>query len=228
MKLEELINEQPKLKEILSGMPWEISSRCVLKKFRAGSAIIKKDDTVKYVYLLVKGELRVINEFENGNIYIFGRNLPMSFNGELEALSGEKQYAITLEAVTDCVAICISIDDFNKWMEMDHSALLIVSKELAKKMYPTSSENGNILFRPGLVKVQSYLVKYSNDKIKEGETFQISRNRQQIADEIGISVKTVNRCIKKLKDEGLLSIKKGKVYISKNQHLKLAAAIKDK
>jgi CRP/FNR family cyclic AMP-dependent transcriptional regulator len=218
---DELFDQVPHLKKIFSGMPADIKSKCTVKKFQAGNTLVKKKDSVKYVYVLIEGELKVVNEFENGSIYAFASLLPLSFIGELEVLSEEQEYAVTIETITECSTIQIKAEDFVKWLECDHLALLTVTRGLAKKMYPTSSENGNILFLSCINKVEYYISKYCNQRIKDKEVLKLERNRQQIADEIGSSVKSVNRSIKRLKEEGLVTVKKGKVYISKSQYLRL-------
>lgn len=226
MQLEDLEKSDIRLQKLLSGMPQNIRSGCIVKKIPAGSIIVKKQEVIKFVYILTKGELRVINEFKNGSIYAFASIMPVSFVGELEVLAGESENAVTIEAVTDCIAVRLSAEDFEKWIKCDNDALMMVANILAKKLYPTSYETGNVLFNSGISKVQSYLVKYFEKKANDEETLPINRNRQQIADEIGISVKTVNRCIKKLKDEELVMVRKGKIFVSRNQYFMMLADIK--
>lgn len=228
MHLDELMDYGPALQRLLSGMPADIKSKCVVKRFPAGSTVMKKEDVLEYVYLILKGELKVVNEFENGNIYAFASILPLSFVGELEVLSEELEYAVTIEAITECITIQIRSGDFEKWIQCDPAALLTVARGLAKKMYPTSYENGNVLFQPGIRKVQSYIAKYCNQRLKNEGALLVEKNRQQIADEVGISVKSVNRSVKKLKEEGFITVRKGKIYVSKNQYSRLLDAISEK
>ncbi|MCH4285850.1 helix-turn-helix domain-containing protein [Amedibacillus hominis] len=45
----------------------------------------------------------------------------------------------------------------------------------------------------------------------------VKKTRNDLYEEIGISVKTLNRTISKLKDEGLINIYKGKITMSQHQ-----------
>lgn len=227
MQWQELMELNPEVTKLLAKMPPEIASRCLVKKFSPKNIVVKKEEVVEYVYLLLKGEMKVLNEFANGKIYIFSNVLPLNFIGELEVLSEEPVYAVTLEAVNECLTLQIPAEDFTRWLERDPAILMITAKILAKKMYPTSFANGNIFF-PGIYKVQAFLVKYYREKATGNEpSLLIEARRQQIADEIGVGVKTVNRSVKKLKEEGLVGIRKGKITVNKDQYLKLLSIVKE-
>lgn len=87
-------------------------------------------------------------------------------------------------------------------------------------MYPTSNENGQIKFQPSLQRLQEYLVK--RVQLSPSERFILRTSRQQIADDIGTSVKTVNRGVSKLRDAGLITLLHGKISISAEQQQKLS------
>lgn len=225
MQFDDVIKLEPQMDSLLANMPAEIRTRCVVKNFPAQSRVVKKEDRVEYVYILIKGELKVINEFENGSIYIFSNILPLSFIGELEVLSGERTFALTIEAFTDSVAIRLPAEDFEKWLESDPRLLLMTARILAKKMYPTSAQNGIVLFRPGISKVQSFIINTYREKSPDGGALLIAQKRQQIADEIGIGVKTIHRSIQKLKQDGLITLRKGKIHITNDQYLKILSIV---
>ena len=47
-----------------------------------GTIIHQKDFTLNYFGIIAKGEHRVINEFQNGNVYMIEKNEPIDFVGE--------------------------------------------------------------------------------------------------------------------------------------------------
>lgn len=223
MQFDDVMKIAPQMENLLTNMPSDMRTRCVLKKFPAQSRVVKKEDRVEHVYILIKGELKVINEFENGSIYIFSNILPISFIGELEVLSGEPTFALTIEAFTDSAALRIPAADFEKWLESDPHLLLLTARILAKKMYPTSAQNGIVLFRPGISKLQSFIINAYQKNLPQGGTLLIAKKRQQIADEIGIGIKTIHRSVQKLNQDGLISLRKGKIQITQDQYLKILA-----
>ena len=56
----------------------------------------------------------------------------------------------------------------------------------------------------------------------------MKNTRQQISDETGYSVKTVNRVIKKLKEQELLTVVGQRIVINKTQYGKMLESIDDK
>jgi CRP/FNR family cyclic AMP-dependent transcriptional regulator len=226
MQLDEAVKFDPRIERILIKMPLCTRLKCTIKKFPARIGIVRKSYDCKYVYILLKGEVKVINEFDNGTTYTIASMVPINFIGELEALSSQPVYAVTVQTVTDCVTLRIPISDFIKWLECDAIMLMMIAKVLAKKMYPTSYENGSLIHRSSLSKLQSYLAEYyQKNAAHRDQPLPVKKNRQYIADEIGISIKSVNRSLEKMKDQGLVSIEKGKIHISKGQYLEIISVI---
>lgn len=226
MQLDEAVKLDPRIERILVKMPLSTRSKCTVKKFPVQSGIVRKSFDCKYVYILLKGEVKVINEFDNGTTYTIASMVPINFIGELEALSSQPVYAVTVQTVTDCVTLRIPIQDFIKWLECDAVMLMMIAKVLAKKMYPTSYENGSLINRSSLSKLQSYLAEYyQKNAVHRDQPLPVKKNRQFIADEIGISIKSVNRSLEKMKEQGLVSIEKGKIHISKEQYLEIISVI---
>lgn len=223
MNISDFAKGEPEVKEILKGMPEGIRSQCLLKKYAPGSVIIRKGESARYVHILVKGEVNVINEFENGHIYIFAHSLPIDFIGELEALAGEAKYAATNESFTECTTIQMTTKQFMEWIEGDHTVLLRLAKLIAKKIYPVSNESGTVIFRSGMFKLCRFIIRNYEAKPKNDDVLHIGVNRQKIAQEMGVSVRTVNRGLKKMKEDRVISIKKGKICVDKSQYIKLIA-----
>lgn len=225
MQFDESVFCEPQLQELLVGMPVEIRKKVFLKKIPAGETVIRKGEKVEYAYILIGGELKVFNEFENGRIYVFEKIRPISFVSELEILAGELEYVSTVATVSKCKMLVISAKDFTKWIACDHAVLLRISQILAKKMYSTASKTGTANFLSGIYKVQDYIIKYYQERKSNVDVLLIGKKRQQIADEIGVSLKTISRCVDKLNSMGLVFVRKGKIYINKDQYAKMLLEI---
>lgn len=57
----------------------------------------------------------------------------------------------------------------------------------------------------------------------DGLLYKINLTRQQLQDETSINVKTLNRTISQLKEEGFISLEKGKICYYKENYKKAAA-----
>ena len=204
-----------KLEYILDHMPAEIRRQTTHKVYLPGESIVRKGEEAKHVYLLTKGETRVSNEFASGQRYTFGALDVPDLIGDLEVLAGQMLYAASNEAASTCEVIAMRAETFLQWMHIDSDFAVAVAQLLATKMYPTSNEAGRVKFLPSLDRLHSYLLKRLGDI--ETDLFILHTSRQQIADDIGTSVKTVNRGVVKLKEAGLISLLHGKITINKEQ-----------
>lgn len=214
-----------KLEYLIEHMPEDIKRQTTHKVFLPGESLMRKGERATHVYLLTRGSTRVSNEFASGQRYTFASLDTPDLIGDLEVLSGQGAYAASNEAVTTCEVIAMSAETFLQWMRMDSEFALTVAQMLAAKMYPTSNEAGRVKFLPSLERLHSYLIKRLGTI--EADTFILHTSRQQIADDIGTSVKTVNRGVAKLKEAGLIGLLHGKISINKEQQKALHETFHD-
>lgn len=80
MTLTELERKVPKLLEYTRYMPEDIRSRCTVRTCRRVH-YPSKNMELGYFGIVAQGENRVINEFENGNVYMIESNKAIDFIG---------------------------------------------------------------------------------------------------------------------------------------------------
>ena len=204
-----------KLDYMLDHMPDSIRRQTTRRDFLPGESVVRKGEPADRVFLLTKGSLRVSNEFASGQRFTFGSLEVPDLIGDLEVLAGQKSYAASNEAVSTCEVIAMSAETFLQWMRSDNEFALAVAQLLAAKMYPTSNEAGRVKFLPSLERLHAYLIKRLGTI--QTDLFILHTSRQQIADDIGTSVKTVNRGVAKLREAGLISLNRGKITINEEQ-----------
>ena len=201
-------------------MPDAIRRRAVRRTFQPGEALIRKGDPVTHVYLLLEGATRVSNEFESGQRYTCAQIDAPDILGDLEVLSHQECYAATNEALTECTVYALTTGTFYAWMRADNAFAIRIAELLATKMYPTLDENGRIKFLPSVLRLENYLLRRIG--AVDTDLFVLHTGRQEIADDIGTSVKTVNRGVAKLKEAGLIGLSHGKITISREQKARIA------
>lgn len=220
MEIEEILEKIPEMNEYIKNMPPHIKERSLVRVIAPGEIIHQKNYTLDYFAFVCSGEHRVINEFENGNIYMIEKNEPINFIGEVTILADEEKTPVTLEAITECILLQIPRKDFEQWIKEDINLLTLIAKKVAWKLYRSSSKNGSKLFYPPSFILLEYIIQYAENN-PSTYTIVIPLTREQLYEELGISIKTINRTIKKLKESNLINIVKGKISISEEQ-LKLA------
>lgn len=116
MTLEELIEEVPGLAPYFEHMPEELHNRYTIRVYPPGTIIHQKDYKLEKFGIIAKGEHRVINEFQNGNIYMIEKNEPIDFVGEVTILAGMEKTSVTIETLTETTVIYFSRKDFEDWI----------------------------------------------------------------------------------------------------------------
>lgn len=218
MGIEELLEKIPEMNEYIKNMPEYLKSTCIIRKVSPGEIIHQKNYKLDYFAFVCSGEHRVINEFENGNVYMIEKNEPIDFIGEVTILAEEEKTSVTLEATTECILLQVPRRDFEEWIKQDIHLLRLITKKVAFKLYRSSSRNGAKLFYPPNFLILEYIIQYAeNSKLENNKTLIIPLTREQLYEELGISVKTINRTIKKLKESRFIDIIKGKISINKQQ-----------
>lgn len=219
MTLDEVLKKVPALQDYLRYMPEEYKNRMTIKVHPPGYIIHQKDSLLDYFGIVASGEHRVINEFENGNIFMIEKNEPIDFIGEVTILAGMPKTSVTIETISESIILYISRADFEAWIAQDIHFLRLVSAKVALKLYRSSYNRGAKLFYPPQFLLLDYLISYVEpliDNTKE-PYITVKKTRNDLYEEIGISVKTLNRTISKLKEEGLINIYKGKITMTSQQ-----------
>lgn len=219
MTLEELLEAYPDAEPYFCFMPEELKSRYTIRTFPPGYIIHQKDYPLDYFGIICHGDHRVINEFENGNVFMIEKNEAINFIGEVTILAGMEKTSVTIETLTECVAFMISRADFEMWISRDLHFLRLITQVIAFKLYRSSYNRGAKLFYPPNFLFLDYLLKYADaHHIKKTGTVTLRKTREEIREELGMTVKTINRTIAKLKDDHLLDTYKGKVTFTLEQY----------
>ncbi len=222
MTLDQLERQVPALKDYTNHMPEEIRMRCVIHTYPAGSTISRKGMELNRFGIVALGENRVVNELENGNVFVIETNKAIDFIGEVALVAGMEQTSVTIEAMTESVIVFISQQDAKHWLDTDINILRLVAQHIAFKLYRCSSSNGTKLFYPPSYLLMDYVVNYAVQRGFEDpnppEHVTVNRTRQQLQEELGVPVKTLNRTISRLKSDGFLDVQKGKITFTPAQY----------
>ncbi|MCF0262026.1 MAG: Crp/Fnr family transcriptional regulator [Sphaerochaetaceae bacterium] len=211
MRFDELVAINPKLKEFCASIPAENDGKFTLKTINKGSVVHKKDSPLESVGILLTGTFRVVNELENGNVFMIERNSPISFVGEVTLVAGAKTTSVTIEATEDCQVAFTSVKNFSSWLDNDPIFLKNIASHIAKKLYISSYYSGERMFYSSKYVLLKYLIGSATQNAR------IEKTRREMSEETGISEKTVSRLIAKFEELNLVSLVRGKVSMSAQQ-----------
>lgn len=219
MTFEGLLESVPELEPYVRHMPERIRLNHTILTLPPKHTIHRKGSELRSFGIVCRGVHRVVNEFENGNVFMIERNEAISFIGEVTLLAEQARTSVMIETVTECLILFISLEDFHYWVERDIHFLRLLAGEVARKLYRSSSDRGARLFYSANYMLLKYLIDYAREeKIEERQSILVKKTRVQIYEETGMTVKTLNRTIARLRADGLVSIVRGKMSMNADQY----------
>ncbi|MSS15252.1 Crp/Fnr family transcriptional regulator [Porcincola intestinalis] len=210
MTYHDLSESYPCLKVLSTSLLTEPSEEFRLRTCFPHEVISQKGAALTQIGILASGTFRVVNELENGNVFMIEMNDAPSFVGEVTLLAGEYTTSVTIEAVSECIIAFLPVSIFSDWIEKNPALLRYISRHVAKKLYCSSYHRGERNFYSAQYVLLNYLLEHI-DITKSTEPAVMHRTRQQMSEEIGMSVNTINRHLLTFRKEGLISMIHGKV-----------------
>lgn len=194
-----------------------LNSEMKIRVVPKGMAIARKENAGRFVYYILKGT------------YFHYR---ISKKGRMDFLSNEKapqwmdigniiaaQYANDTEDKTlgECVVLDIKGDYFVRCvMESGEFAMKIIENILIK-MAKISCESDKRLLSDCRERLLLYILECWNESGEDSGICEIDRKNEDIADIVGISIRTFYRILKELKEKEMIDVKKGKIYVNGSQ-----------
>jgi len=185
-----------------------------------GQTLVYSHDAATSVYFLLDGQVKAQNEHYSGTLYAFADFSAPSLFGEFEAFGSWPYYRATLTCVSACAFLVLPGAAFLDWMHRDPEALFLRTVAITKSLLVQASDERKFLFLPANSRLLLYLINMYEKEQQQG-IFRIGKTRQEMADETGFCTKTVQRCLDRLRAEGLVSLRRGKVEIDAAHYTRL-------
>lgn len=190
---------------------------CSLVTASKGKKIIATMEDINKIWILISGKVKALEELATGEIYIFQKFSAPEVFGEMETFAGINKFKASVIAETDCTFITIPVFDYIQFMKEHSNYLFKRTQAILKRTLNEGKNNRIYLMLKSIERIKMYFIEHY--KINEKEKVCILNNtRQQISDETGYSIKTINRGIKKLIEEQYIKVIGQKIYITEKQY----------
>ncbi|HHT96742.1 MAG TPA: Crp/Fnr family transcriptional regulator [Clostridiales bacterium] len=200
---------------------------CNIKKIAKDIRFITVKEQIDKINILVSGRVKALEEYVTGDIYIFKSfNAPEIF-GEMEAVAEIQEFRASLITETECVFVTIPTETYVKYLKNNTDILYTRMQAILKRITKNERENRVYLMLNAIDRIKLYFIhqfECSNSK----NVCIIRKTRQIIADETGYSLKTINRVVKKLSQDNLITIEGQKIIINKKQYNEISKNIDEK
>jgi CRP-like cAMP-binding protein len=201
----------------------EIIPYLSLFEFEKGELICSQDEAVEYLYILVKGKVKIFTTSEEGKTLILSFKTPLEVIGDIEYVQ-EIDTINTVEAVSSVVVIGVRQSVLRRSLK-DHAPFLqFLLKIITRKFHIKSQFMRHNIMYPVETRLASYLVSVAYDENEALVNGKVSTsNLTDIANLIGTSYRHLNRVIKDFSVNGLVERHKGAIVIKDLEGLKLVA-----
>jgi CRP/FNR family cyclic AMP-dependent transcriptional regulator len=184
-----------------------LSNNYLPVSYKKGTVVYEPGAQPRAVYFIKSGEVRMVTVNDEGKEFIQGIFKANQYFGEPALLLNKPYLAYTIVS-RDAEIIAVNKTEFFKLIEEDRTFSMELIKTLSNRLFYKSmmlEELANEQAEHRIKTLISYLLK----NLEKGASLDITR--QQLADMSGLRVETVIRIVKKLTDQKVLKLYKGKI-----------------
>ena len=221
-RLEEICRRIPKeqaeyIRNYLLNAPyWVIETMQLVKKDK-NVVFIEENTPADNVYVLLEGSIRAVDYRVKGFAFDFMRLDGVNIVGSMDCFFRIKNYQTTLVTTTPCYFLIISRKNYEKWIWDDKNALQMDIASMGAYLMEQTKVNRLFLFLQGTDRFLYMFAKNYEKSLCKGD-YCLDMSRQELAERSGFSIKTVNRSVKKMEEDGFISRKGHKIIISREQY----------
>ena len=174
-----------------------------------GEQLLGREDYLKYVYIVRSGRIMIISIGENGQENQVVMVAEGGVVGEMEAIAGVERVVYSARAFEESALLRIPLESFLRWVRSDAEACWELTQVLAEKLCAASMQASQY---SGSSAMQRLIIQLT--QLGAGR---VGYTRQELAEACSASLRTVNRCVKRLREAGLISLSRGKIEMTQSQ-----------
>jgi CRP-like cAMP-binding protein len=196
-----------------------------VQKLRARQELCRKGDPGSQVFLIAKGRLKATATSPEGGEVVFSIMESGEVCGELALLCGGRRTA-TLTAIEDAELIVLDRREFLPFLRAQPEAAIKLLEALAERQLRLSElvEDTTFLNLPArLAKKLLSLSRAYGSETPEGVRIDLKLSQSELGDLVATSRESINKQIKSWSEEGLVSMKGGRVTIHRIDDLEALA-----
>ena len=212
------------IKDYFQNAPEALLASMTLETRKANRILVEENDRIEKVYVLLEGYVKAVDFRVKGTSYEFAIFGPCTLFGSMESLFGLDKFAATLVTDTACTLLAMPKVSFESWMLSDANAMRKEAVSMREYLLERTRESRVMMMLNGTERLM-YLLTRMCEMQGRREEYLLAVNRQELAEQSGSSVKTVNRSMKKLEESDMVLRVGHKVKVTQNQYEAMKACL---
>lgn len=187
-------------------------------RYKAGDYLAHMGMPIENIMLMMKGQVAVYTFSLEGTQLRRGVSEAPQIFGQYEIINGIADYSVTLQADTEVICALIPKELFMDLIRKNHEITLLSLTYLAKFTHRMLDRNDQLTLNQPFKNLLLYLIENCY-----GKKFPVSlsSNKQEIAQLLNISSRTMFRYLDQLENEKMISRSHGKIVISEDSYKRL-------
>ena len=191
------------------------------EKVAKGEYVFLECDQPRNLYTVVKGEVKLLKQTEDGRETIVEMAYPGEIFGE-EAIFDGQPYPMTAQALDEVELLAISRTDFFTFLRDNPDLALEIITELGTRLREAQNTIRALAMERvewRIARVLLMLSRKAGIVEADGVSIDLPLTRQDIADMAATTVETTIRVLSNFKKMGLVETEKGKIILRDKKHL---------
>ncbi len=232
MEIREYLAGDSQLQKILHELPDDMLEKIKIRQLKSGETVIDHCEDNYYTYIILKGVCCTLNTFGSGKRIILQMSTVYDVIGFTGIFETRNQFQASIFAKTPATLAVLPrpvvLYCFGRYQDFSTEITSCIMRRL-HSMIQLLSECNNYPLMPGLITYlihayRFYLRQYPSDF--NGE-IKVLESRQEIADFLGVDVRSIHRIVPRLAKTGQVQIRAGHIYIDRENYMALLKAQSD-
>jgi len=228
----QILGKVPLFESLAEGDLEAIASVAVSRSIKAREELFHQGDEGSQIYVVTKGQLKVVTTSSAGDDLIFTLLDPGEVIGEVALLANRPRTA-TITAIENSELIVIDRRDFQQLLRTRPEVAFELLTVLARRLARVSEFVEDTQFLNLPVRLAKKLIDFANVHGKSGTgssghslLIDVKLSQEEWGDLVGTTRESVNKQFRAWSGDGLISLEAGKVVIHKLDEIeKLAACV---
>ncbi|WP_409346082.1 Crp/Fnr family transcriptional regulator [Paenibacillus sp. MBLB4367] len=199
------------LHDMLVNMPSDFLVHWNIRHYQPQETVCEQGRIPEYFYIVIEGEFKVQHTLDDGHLVIVAYLYPRELISDIE-IALDRPYVGSVIASTKGTVLALKTDVYRRWIAEDRNFLLFLNAQLSKKLYTAAQKSIDHMSMSLRHRLIRYLYKQlEHFDFNEHVAFITSFSRDDIALEWGVTVRSINRILKDLKDRRIIFVKKNQI-----------------
>ena len=213
----ELLKKVELFSELTSEELTNVGSKIIVKKFKKNETILYEEDTNKYMYVIVEGNVKVVKMTEDGKEIMLAVHKSGDSFGEISLINGKTTTASVL-ALKDSIIAIMTKENFYALIYSQKKFLNNLLKKMCSLIREDVATIELLNFNNASQRLKVLFINLAHkygEKTSQGIALHIKFTHQDIANMAGLARETVTRVLDKWQ-------KKDDIFLLKNRSIVLS------